>query len=112
MSAQDGAINHQVLQVRIQGASLEEFLEDFLLAPSCEAFVDAVPLALGRRQQSPLRATASDLQNGGQEFTAARLRADIDIGAGAKNRKNLCPLGIGHFDWLHSKSLAHFVNTT
>lgn len=66
-----------------------------VLAPSREAFIDAVPIAILGREQAPLRATAGDPEDGLKKTATLGLLADINGWEGAKKRQDLLPLFIG-----------------
>ena len=82
MRPNDGRVSHQTFQVGIVGTESKERLKNVLVTPARKAFVDAVPRAIGGRQESPLCAAAGDPQDSGDELAAFPLRADIDVGAG------------------------------
>ena len=83
MSANDGAINEQVFQVRVRGAKLMQLLEYASFSPTGKAFIDGIPIAIGFGQQAPLRAAASDPEDGRKEALALPLGTDMNLRARA-----------------------------
>jgi len=81
VSPQNSAVNQQVLEVRIVCAKGEELFKDFFLAPIGKAFIDTVPFAVSRWQQTPLRPATCYPQDGRKEFPTLALRADINAWA-------------------------------
>ena len=106
MSADNGRINEQMFQIRVTGERLMELLEDALPTPAREPFIDGVPVAILLRQESPLRAAASNPQHGFEELAAVLLLPDIGVPMRAEKRQYPLPLLIGECDRQHSKSLA------
>ena len=83
-----------MFHVSIPGKGLMQMLEDALLAPAREAAVDGVPVAVLCGQQSSLRATASDPQNGREKTSAFIFLSDIDVWMRAQDGQQLLPLSV------------------
>ena len=98
MGANNGRVNHQVFHIRVSGKRLVELLEDALAAPTREPFIDGVPVAILRRQESPLRAAASNPQHGFEELATILLAPDIGIRMRAQEWQYLLPLLIRQCD--------------
>ena len=99
MSADNGAVNEQVFEVWISGAKLMQLLEDAGISPAGETFIDGIPIAIGFREQSPLRTGARNPEDGRKESPTLPLRADVNLAARAQERQNLLPLLIGECYW-------------
>jgi hypothetical protein len=63
MRPHNGAVEQDILHVRIFGEMLMQIDPHPMLAPTRKAFVDRIPVALVFRKQAPLCATAQDPQN-------------------------------------------------
>ncbi len=74
---------------------LEQLLKDLEFAPSGEAFIDGVPVAVLARQESPLRSRPSDPQDGFEETAHIASGSESYLGAGFQDRQNLLPLLVG-----------------
>ena len=74
---------------------LEQLLKDLKLAPSGEAFIDRVPVAVLARQEPPLRAATSNPQDGFEEPAHVTSSSEPDLWAGFQDGQNLLPLVIG-----------------
>jgi hypothetical protein len=68
-----------MLHVGVGGERLMKLLEDALATPTREPFIDGVPVAIFRWQQSPLCAAASNPQHGFEELPAILLAPDIGV---------------------------------
>ena len=79
MSANNGRVNEQMLHVGVTGKRLMKLLEDALATPPREPLIDSVPVAILRRQESPLRAAASDPEHGFEKLAAILLWPDIGV---------------------------------
>jgi hypothetical protein len=64
MSAHDGRVKHELLHVAVRRKMLEQLFKDLEFTPSGEAFINRVPVTVLAGQESPLRAGASDPQDG------------------------------------------------
>ena len=64
-----GGVEHEVLVVGVVDQRFEDPLPDARLGPSCEALVQALPLALAFRQVTPVGARAQDPPAGQQSMT-------------------------------------------
>jgi hypothetical protein len=83
MSANDGRVNEQMLQIGVTSKGLMKLLEDALPAPTREPLIDGVLIAVLRRQESPLCAAPSDPQHGFEKLAAILLLPDISVRVGA-----------------------------
>lgn len=99
MSANDGAVNEQVFKVRVSSAKLMQLLEDAGISPAGKAFIDGIPIAVLFREQSPLRTTASDPEDGRKEATTLPLGTDMYLRARVQEGQNLLPLLICECYW-------------
>jgi hypothetical protein len=68
-----------MLHVSVTGDRLMKSLEDALPTPTCEAFIDGIPVAVFFGKQSPLCAAASDPQDGFEEESAILLSSDVGV---------------------------------
>ena len=99
MSANNGAVNEQMFQVRVSSAKLMKLLEYASVSPTCKAFINSIPIAVLFGKQTPLRTRASDPEYGREEATALPLSADVELWAGAQEGQNLQPLLICECYW-------------
>lgn len=76
----DGAVDHQIPVVAVLRQGLEDALPHPGLAPTAEATVDGLPLAIALRQVSPVRPRP---QTQRQPFTNSRLSAPVRPGSPA-----------------------------
>ena len=60
VSTNDGALDKQMLHIWVSDEMLMPVFSDFVIAPSCKPFVDAVPVAMRFWQQSPLGTAAGE----------------------------------------------------
>jgi hypothetical protein len=74
---------------------LEELLKDIEFAPSSEAFIDGVPVAVPARQESPLRAATINPEDGFEEAAAIAAGPEPDLGESSQDGQNLLPLVVG-----------------
>ena len=79
MGANNGRVNHQVFHISVSGKRLMELLEDPLMTPTREPFIDGVPVAILLWQESPLCAAASNPEHGFEELAAILLAPDIGV---------------------------------
>ena len=86
MSADDGTVNDEVFGVRVIGQALVEHGLDASVAPAGIAFVDGVPFAIFRGQETPRRAGAGNPKYGGDEASALRFVANVEGGAFPEER--------------------------
>lgn len=77
MGLNDCATQDQVLHIGVIGNMLMHIFPDPMVAPACNALVDAIPVTVLFRQQSPLCSTAGDPQHSFQEKTAVRFLASM-----------------------------------
>jgi hypothetical protein len=77
MSTDDRAVNKQILHVRIIDEMLVHLFPDFVIAPSCISFVDTVPFAIRRWQQSPLGTASGDPEHSFDKPSAVGFLANI-----------------------------------
>jgi len=79
MGADHGRVNQEMFHVRVGGKRLVQLLEDALATPAGESLIDGVPVAILRRQESPLCAATSYPQDGFEELAALLLAPDIGV---------------------------------
>lgn len=80
MRPHNGAIEQDLLHIRIVGEMLMHIYPNPMLAPTRKAFVDRIPVALVFRKQAPLRTAAQDPQDGFNELPALCFRTGICSG--------------------------------
>lgn len=95
MSAYDGRVEHQIFHVAVSREMLKQLFPDLEVTPSGEAFIDGVPVTVLTRQESPLRACASNPQDCFEEAAHVAAGSEPYLGAGFQDRQNLLPLVIG-----------------
>jgi len=74
---------------------LEQLFKDLEVTPAREAFIDGVPVTVLAWQESPLRAGASDPQDGFEETTTIASGSEPDLWTSFQDGQNLLPLVIG-----------------
>ena len=74
---------------------LKQLFKDPEVAPTDEAFIDGVPVAILAWQESPLRAATSNPQDSFEETTAITSGSEPYVCAVSQNGQNLLPLVIG-----------------
>ena len=72
-----------MFHIRVTGERLMKPFEDALPTPPREPLVDGVPVAVLRRQESPLCAATSNPQHGFEKLAAVLLPPDISVRVGA-----------------------------
>jgi hypothetical protein len=92
MCPNDGAIQDEMLHIRVIGQMLVHACPDIFVAPAGKAFVDTVPVAILRRQQPPLGAAAGDPENSFEKATALGFLAHVHAWTGTQKRKDFQPL--------------------
>ena len=110
MSAENGRVDEQMLQVSVTGERLMELLEDAVPTPPREPHIDGVPVAVLRRQEPPLRAAASNPEHGFEELAAILLLPDIGVRMRAQEWQYLLSLFVRECDRQHFKELSSNVN--
>jgi len=60
MRSYNGAVQQNILHIRIIGEMLMHFFPHLMLTPARKAFVNAVPVTVAFRKQSPLGSTPQD----------------------------------------------------
>ena len=99
MSADNSAVNEQVFEVWISGAKLMQLLEEAGISPAGKTFIDGIPIAILFGEQSPLRTTARNPEDGRKEAATLPLRADVNLRARTQEGQNLLPLLICECYW-------------
>jgi hypothetical protein len=95
MGAYYGAIYDNVFHIRVMNKMLVHPLPYTFLTPAGKALVDAVPVAITLRQQSPLGAAAANPQHCLYEASALGFLTYVHVWAGAQELKNFRPLFVG-----------------
>jgi hypothetical protein len=87
-------------------------LPDAIAAPAGEALENRVPLAIGGRQQAPLRPRPQHPQDRHQEGPAAGFRGHADMPVGRQYRVDRLPFFVADFEPVHhrQKALTFAVN--
>ena len=83
----------------------EEFFKNTGFGPPGKAFVNTVPIAVAWRQQSPLRAGASNPKDGFQEISTIVFLPDVNVLTSCQQSEYFLPLLIIKFDHRHLDSL-------
>ena len=107
----DGTVNDQILGIRVIGQALVEHRPDAAVALVGVASADGVPFAVFRRQHSPRRAGAGNPEYGGDEASALRFVANVEVGAFPEERVDCVPLGWRQFQIRHTPRPTPNVNT-
>ena len=76
MGADDGAVNNQVLGIRVIGQVVMQRRPNAPVAPAGVAFIDGVPVAVFGGQETPGRAGAGNPEYAGNEAAAMVFAAD------------------------------------
>lgn len=99
MSPNDGAIEDQVFHVRVIHKVLVHLVPDPVIAPAGKAFVDAIPVAVLVRQQSPLSSAAGNPQHPFHKTAAGGFLSNIGSRAFPQKLNDFAPLFIfdGYF---------------
>ena len=92
MGTDDGAVQDEVLKVRVCDAVLMQPFPDTPFRPTGKAPVDAVPLAVLGRQQPPLRTRSCHPEHRRNEPPTLRFVANVHIRLAAKKRIDTRPL--------------------
>ena len=56
-----------------------QLVEDTGISPAGKAFIDRIPIAVGFREQPPLRTAARNPKEGREEAATLPLRADVNL---------------------------------
>jgi hypothetical protein len=91
VSTNDGAVEHEVFHIGGIDKVLAHSLKNSLGTPAGESFVDAVPIAVLFRKQSPLGTAPTHPKHCFDEAAAIALLSDIQVWAGAKELDDLSP---------------------
>jgi hypothetical protein len=94
MSADNSRVNQQIFHITVRRKMLEQLFKDAERTPTGEAFINGVPVAILFGQESPLRARASDPQDGFEETAAIASGSKPYLWTSFQNRQNLLPLVI------------------
>ncbi len=78
MGAHNGAVQHDIFHIRVEGKVLMHFISDAMLTPTGKALVDRVPVPVALGQEPPLRAAARDPQHSLDKETAIDLIYSIN----------------------------------
>ena len=92
MSPDDGAIENEMLHIRVVGKVLMHVVPNIVVRPAGKALVDTIPGAILCWQQPPLRAATGDPQDAFDKPTALRFLTHINVGTGPQKLKNFGPL--------------------
>jgi len=89
----------------------EQLCKDLEVTPPREAFINRVPVTVLAGQESPLRAGASDPQDGFKETTYIASGSEPYLGTGFQDGQNLLPLVIGELNCHHVEQFSFFAST-
>ena len=92
MGSNDRAIQDQVLHIWVIDKMLMHIFPDPMIAPACKTLVDAIPVAVLSRQQTPLRSAAGDPQHAFQEQTAFSFLTSVGARVALQVRVDFVPL--------------------
>jgi len=77
MGSYDGAVQQDILPIRVSGKMLMHIFPYLVVAPAGKALVDAVPVAVFFGKQAPLGSAAQDPQDGFDEQSTFCFIANI-----------------------------------
>ena len=87
-----GAVDDQLLHVRVIDKMLVQCFPYSLIAPSGESLVDAVPVTILGREQPPLRPRPAHPDDSLDESLALSFLSDVQAGPATKELQYLSPL--------------------
>ena len=112
MGAHNSTVDDQVFHVWVLKELLMHPFPDSFVAPACEAFIDAVPVAVAFWKKSPLGTTPTHPQHGLDELTAVCFLPDVKVWTGLQTLKHLGPLVVRQFYCWHAYYYLSNVNRT
>ena len=92
MRAHDGAVEHHAFHIRVVGKMGHHLSPHAVVAPARKALVDAVPVAILRGQEPPLRAAAQHPQHAFHEAATRVFLPNVDTRARPEKRQDFRPL--------------------
>ena len=106
MRANNGALDHPVLFVRVIQQNGEDALPDACFRPSSEPFVDAFPIAVAFRQVFSMRPASENPQHTVDEPTVVRRRHTAILFLTRQHVPDILPLRLTQFVTCHRKPSA------
>lgn len=111
MSANDRAVDHQVLVVAIRRQRLEHTFPNTGMTPSTEALVYRLPFAIALRQVTPVRARAQNPKAAIDKYAVVRPASAGIANLTGKQRRDRVPLSVTQFIPLRRHQEACVINT-
>ncbi len=92
MGSHDGAIDDQMLHIRVIGKMLMHLGPNTVVVPASKALVDTIPVAVLFRQQAPLGTAAGYPQYGFDKAPALTFLSYVSSGTVLQEIKHFLPL--------------------